>query len=132
MTAYGGTFGAYDDLLKAGPVKLGADARLMIENSANSTQYGNKIAGFLTGARIDANAIVLPFRPYVQVEFGAVSTNNGTQANKTSSFAYQAQFGGDFTLLPHIGARVEYGAGQLTGGTSHTLQSFGAGIVVRL
>jgi hypothetical protein len=133
MTALGGTFGVYDDLLKAGPVKLGGDARLIIENSANSTQYGNKISGFLTGGRIDANAVVLPFRPYAQVELGVVSTNNGTQASRSSSFAYQVQFGGDFTLLPHVGARVEYGAGQLTGGgNSHTLQSFGAGLVVRL
>jgi hypothetical protein len=134
FNAYGGTFGAYDDLLKAGPVKVGADARLIIANSGNSTQYGNKVAGFLTGGRLDANAVVLPFRPYVQVEVGVVSTNNGTQAAKSSSFAYQAQFGADFTLIPHVGARVEYGAGQVLtgGGSNHTLQSVGLGIVVRL
>jgi len=134
FNAYGGTFGAYDNLLKAGPLHVGADARLMIENSGNSTQYGNKVAGFLTGGRLEINTIALPIRPYGQVELGVVATNNGTQANKNSSFAYQFQFGGDFTLIPHVGARVEYGAGQVEtgGGTNHTLQSFGAGIVVRL
>jgi hypothetical protein len=134
FNAYGGTFGVYDSLLKAGPVKVGADARLAIENSGNSTPYGNKLTGFLTGGRLEVNMIALPFRPYAQMELGVVSTNNGTQANKSSSFAYQAQFGGDFTLLPHIGARVEYGVGQVEtgGGSNHTLQSLGAGIVVRL
>lgn len=134
FNAYGGTFGVYDSLLKAGPVKIGPDARLMIANNSNSNQYGNKLTGFLTGGRVEVNAIVLPFRPYVQIEAGVVSTNNGTLPNKSSSFAYQAQFGGDFTLLPHIAARVEYGAGQVEtgGGSNHTLQSVGAGIVVRL
>jgi hypothetical protein len=134
FNAYGGTFGAYDNLFKAGPTKLGADARLMIANNSNSNQYGNKLAGFLTGGRLEVNAIALPIRPYAQVELGVVSTNNGTQANKTSSFAYQVQFGGDFTLIPHVGARVEYGVGQVEtgGGTNHTLQSFGVRIVVRL
>jgi hypothetical protein len=134
FNAYGGTFGVYDNLLKAGPVKLGADARLAIENSGNSTQYGNKLTGFLTGGRLEVNMIALPFRPYVQGELGVVSTNNGTQPNKSSSFAYQFQLGGDFTLIPHVGARVEYGAGQVESGSgsNHALQSFGAGIVVRL
>jgi len=134
FNAYGGTFGAYDNLLKSGPVKVGADARLIIENSGNSMAYGNKISGFLTGGRLEVNMIALPFRPYVQGELGVVATNNGTQANKNSYFAYQFQIGGDITLLPHVGARVEYGAGQVeTGeGANHTLQSFGAGIVARL
>ena len=133
ITAEGGTFGVYDDMVKTGPVGLGADARLIIENSANSTQYGNKVTGFLVGGRIDANAVVLPFRPYGQVEFGVVGTNNGTSASRSSSFAYQFQFGGDFTLVPHVGLRAEYGAGQLeTSGNSHTLQTFSTGLVFRL
>ena len=133
MTPLGGTFGIYDDMLKAGPVKVGADARLIIANSGNSTQYGNKLSGFLTGGRIDANAVVLPFRPYAQVELGLIGSNYGTQASRRTQFAYQLQLGGDFTLIPHVGARVEYGVGQeVSGGVNHTLQSFGAGIVVRL
>jgi len=134
FTAYGGTFGVYDNLLKAGPIHVGADARLLIANSGNSTQFGNKEAGFLTGGRVEINTVALPIRPYGQVELGIVATNNGTLSNKNSSFAYQLQFGADYTLLPHIAARAEYGVGQVeTGGdTHHTLQTFGVGIVVRL
>lgn len=134
LTAYGGTFGVYDNLLKAGPIHVGADARLLIGNSGNSTQYGNKVAGFLTGGRVEINTVALPIRPYGQAEFGVVATNNGTLSSKTSSFAYQFQLGADYTLVPHIGLRAEYGVGQVeTGGsTHHTLQTLGAGIVVRL
>lgn len=133
ITPIGGTFGFYDDVLHAGPVHLGYDARLKIDNSANSTSYGNKLLGGFVGARLDGNLIVLPFRPYVQAEVGGVGTNNGTSSDRQGAFAYQVQFGGDFTVLPHIGVRLEYGAGQAeTTGSNHTLQSFGAGLVVRL
>lgn len=134
ITALGGTFGVGDDIIHAGPVHLGADARLVLGNSANSTSYGNKVTAFLTGARLAANPIVFPLRPYVQAEIGAVAQNNGTSTSKQTNFGYQVQFGGDWTLVPHIAARLEYGAGQVdTGsGTHHTLQTFGAGIVVRL
>ncbi len=137
MTALGGTFGVYDDFVRMGPARFGTDFRGVIQNSANSTPYGNKIAAGLVGFRLDGSGVpVLPFNPYVQAEIGVAGTNNGTSYNKTSSFAYQFQFGGDFTVFPHIAARLEYGAGQLTSSgatnTSHTLQTFGAGIVVRL
>jgi len=135
MTALGGTIGLYDDFIRLGPARLGADFRSIIENSSNSTTYGNKILGGLVGARIDASGTpLLPFNPYFQAEVGAVGTNNGTSANRTSSFAYQFQFGADFTIFPHVAIRAEYGAGQLdtSGNTSHTLQTFGAGLVVRL
>ena len=135
MTALGGTFGVNDDAYHAGPIAAGFDVRGMIQNSANSTPYGNKLAGFLVGPRLTANTLVLPFRPYGQVEVGVVGTNNGSSYTKSSSFAYQFQFGGDFTIVPHVAVRVEYGAGQLTGNNgspSHTLQTFGAGLVVRL
>lgn len=129
----GGTFGMYDDMLHAGPVALGVDGRFMIQNSSNSTPYGNHLAGFLVGGRLGANAIILPFRPYVQVEAGAVGTNGGTSYSKTTGFAYQVQFGGDFTLVPHLGARFEYGVGQVDSqSVNHTLQTFGAGLVLRL
>ena len=135
MTALGGTIGLYDDFIRLGPARLGADFRGIIEKSSNSTTYGNKILGGLVGARIDASGTpLLPFNPYFQAEVGAVGTNNGTSANRTSSFAYQFQFGADFTIFPHVAIRAEYGAGQLdtSGNTSHTLQTFGAGLVVRL
>ena len=135
ITAYGATFGLYDDFVRMGPARLGTDFRGIIENSSNSTPYGNKIAAGLVGIRLDGSGIpAFPFVPYVQAEIGVAGTNNGTNYDKSSSFAYQFQFGGDFSLFPHVAARLEYGAGQLTdtGNTSHTLQTFGAGILVRL
>jgi len=135
FSALGGTFGAYDDFEKLGPARLGTDFRLIVENSANSTPYGDKILGGLVGLRLDASGVpVIPFDPYAQLEIGGVGTNNGTSTSRTGSFAYQVQFGGDFTIIPHLGARVEYGAGQLStsGGTNHTLQTFSAGLVLRL
>lgn len=135
ITALGGTFGVYDDRYSAGPIHLGADARVVIENSANSTKNGDKISGFLFGGRLDGDLPAFPVRPYVQAEIGLVGTNSGTSPSRTTSFAYQFQFGGDFGLLiPHLSGRLEYGAGQVEtgGGTSHTLQTFGAGLVLRL
>jgi hypothetical protein len=134
ITALGGTFGVYDDFVKMGPARLGGDVRAIIENSSNSTPVGNKIAGGLFGVRLDGGGMHgIPFNPYVQAEIGGVGTNNGTSYNKSSSFAYQFQFGGDISLFPHVAARLEYGAGQLsTNNVDHTLQTFGVGIVVRL
>ena len=135
MTARGGTFGIYDNFMPLGPIKFGGDARFFIQNSANSSTYGNKLAGFLVGPRV---AIVLPppihVRPYVQLEFGGVGTNNGASTSKSTSFAYQVNGGVDFTVVPHLDIRGEYGAGQLTsiGNANHTLQEFGIGLVLRL
>jgi hypothetical protein len=135
ITALGGTFGVYDQRYSAGPVHVGGDARLIVENSANSTPNGDKITGFLFGARVDGDLPAFPVRPYAQAEIGVVGTNSGTSPDRTTSFAYQFQFGGDFGLLiPHLAGRLEYGAGQVEtgGGTSHTLQTFSAGLVLRL
>ncbi|MFC6646004.1 hypothetical protein ACFQBQ_10510 [Granulicella cerasi] len=134
MNALGGTFGLSDEPYHSGPIGFGFDARGIIENSANSTPYGNKMAGALIGPRLEINTLALPFRPYAQVELGIVGTNNGKQTNKDTHGAYQFQFGGDITIFPHVATRLEYGVGQLwTGnGTKHTLQTFGAGVVIRL
>ena len=134
ITSLGGTFGVYDDTIKAGPARLGPDVRLMVQNSANSTPYGNKLLGVLLGGRVDLAGVPLPVNPYFQLEIGGVGTNNGTSYNRSASFAYQVQFGGDFPIFPHVAGRLEYGTGQLTslGNTNHTLQTFGAGVVVRL
>lgn len=135
MTADGGTFGLYRNFIPLGPIKIGGDGRFFIQNSANSSTYGNKLAGALFGPRL---AIVLPppipIKPYIQVEIGGVGTNNGTSHSKTTSFAYQVNGGVDFTLIPHLDLRGEYGVGQLTsiGNANHTLQEFGVGLVLRL
>jgi hypothetical protein len=85
------------------------------------------------GGRVDlAGLPLLPVNPYLQVEVGGVGTNNGTSTSKSTSFAYQVQFGGDFTIFPHLATRLEYGTGQLNGSPNHTLQTFGVGLVVRL
>jgi hypothetical protein len=135
MTALGGTFGGYVLYPSPGPIHLGIDGRLIVENSANSTTYGNKIFGGLLGFRIDGSDAQLPIVPYFQFEVGAVGTNNGTSTTRSGSFAYQAQFGADFPFAnQQVAARIEYGAGQLTGidNINHTLQTFSAGIVFHL
>ena len=135
MTALGGTFGGYVMYPSPGPLHLGVDARLIVENSANSTIYGNKIFGGLFGFRIDGSDAQLPIVPYFQFEVGGVGTNNGTSTTRSGSFAYQAQFGVDFPFANQlVAARMEYGTGQLTGisDTNHTLQTFSAGIVFHL
>ena len=134
ITARGGTFGVYDNFAPFGPVKLGGDARVIVQDSANSTPYGNKILGGLFGLRLGVNVPAVPLRPYIQAEVGGVGTNNGTSTTRTASFAYQVQGGADVTIFPHLDVRGEYGAGQLTSisGTNHTLQEFGIGLVVRL
>ncbi|HWB33626.1 MAG TPA: hypothetical protein VG714_10665 [Acidobacteriaceae bacterium] len=131
MTALGGTFGGYVLYPTPGPIHLGLDARLLVENSANSTQYGNKILGGLVGVRIDGSGAPIPVDPYFQFEIGGVGTNNGTSSSRSGSFAYQAQFGADIPFATdQVAARIEYGTGQLTGGANHTLQTFSAGIVL--
>ena len=135
MTALGGTFGGYVLYPTPSPVRVGIDGRLIIENSANSTTFGNKILGGLLGFRIDGSGAPLPAVPYFQFEIGGVGTNNGTSTSRTASFAYQAQFGADFPLASQqVAARLEYGTGQLTsiGNTNHTLQTFSAGIVFHI
>lgn len=134
ITATGGTFGVYDNFAPFGPVKLGGDARVIVQDSANSTQYGNKILGGLFGLRLGVDVPAMPLRPYIQAEVGGVGTNNGTSTSRTASFAYQVQGGADVTIFPHLDVRGEYGAGQLTSvnGANHTLQEFGIGLVLRL
>lgn len=134
MTALGGTFGGYVMYPSPGPINVGLDVRGIVENSANSTTYGNKISGGLIGLRVDGSDSRLPVVPYFQFEVGGVGTNSGTQRTRDVSFAYQAQFGADIPFASdQIAARVEYGAGQLTASrTNHTLQTFSIGIVVHL
>ena len=135
MTADGGTFGVYDNFMPFGPVRFGGDARFFIQNSANSTTYGNKLAGFIFGPRLEiVPPPPVPIKPYIQLEFGGVGTNNGSSNSKSTSFAYQVNGGIDFTVLPHLDIRGEYGAGQLTsiGNAHHTLQEFGIGLVLRM
>lgn len=135
ITPLGGTFGVFGDLRTPGPIRVGADVRLDIGNSANSSPYGDKLTAGFVGLRVDGSGAHLPAVPYVQFEIGGAGTNAGTSYDKSASFAYQVQFGADFPLLiPQLAGRLEYGAGQLTSinNTNHTLQTFGIGLVLHL
>lgn len=135
LSAYGGTFGVYDSFLHLGPVHLGGDARGFLQSSSNNNPYGNQLRGGLAGGRVSLFSHFVPFSPYLQAEVGAVSTNYGTQTQRSTSLAYQVQGGLDYTLFPRIDARFEYGAGQigsLYSGTQQTMQQIGLGLVVRI
>lgn len=134
ITAWGGTVGLYDNFIPLGPVKLGGDGRVFVQNSGNSTPYGNKLLGGLIGLRLALSVPAIPFHPYIQAEVGGVGTNNGDSASRTASVAYQVQGGLDVTVFPHLDLRGEYGAGQASSiqNSGHTLEEFGAGVVLRL
>lgn len=133
FNTWGGTFGLYDDFLRLGPLKLGADARYFQETSSNSNSYGNKLHGGLAGARLSLKLPLLPPKPYIQAEVGGVGANYGVNAQDTGTFAYQIQGGLDFTVVPHLDLRLEYGGGQIgaSGANKTTLQEAGAGAVLR-
>ncbi len=134
LSAYGGTFGMYDSVLHAGPLRLGGDARYVIESSGGSTRYGNQIRAGLAGARLSLFSHAVPFSPYVQAEIGGASTNYGRYASRSTSFAYQIQVGLDYSVAPHVDARVEYGGGKIGSAFNgyHTeMQQVGIGLAVR-
>jgi hypothetical protein len=136
FSAYGGTFGVYDDFLHAGPVRIGGDARFFIQSSGdNNNPYVNQMRGGLAGARVAFFSHAVPFTPYIQAEIGGVGTNYGTQPSRSTSFAYQVQVGLDYTIIPHLDARFEYGAGeigaQFPGNNQQGMQQVGLGLVAR-
>ncbi len=133
FSAYGGTFGVYDDFLRLGPLKLGGDARYFQQTGSNNP-YGNKLHGGLAGLRLGLKLPLVPFKPYVQAEVGGVGTNYGTQPNDAGVFAYEVQGGLDYTIFPHLDLRAEYGGGGIgayAGNGRQTLQQVGLGAVVR-
>ena len=133
FAVFGGTFGVYDQFVKVGPVRFGADGRFFVE-SGNNGGAGNKLHGGLGGLRLAFQSGLVPVKPYIQAEVGGASTNEGNAQTNKTAFAYQVEGGLDFTLLPHLDARAEYGGGQVEGvqtGTSQTLQEVGFGLVVR-
>jgi hypothetical protein len=134
FSAYGGTFGVYDNYRHFGPVKFGGDGRFFIQSSANNNSYGNQLRGGFVGARVALFSRTVPFSPYIQAEIGGVGTNYGTQSSRSTSFAYQIQGGLDYTIVPHLDARFEYGAGEIGSqfsGTRQEMQQVGLGLVVR-
>jgi hypothetical protein len=134
FSAYGGTFGVYDNYRHWGPVKFGGDGRFFIQSSKHGT-YGNQLRGGLVGARLALFSHAVPFSPYIQAEIGGVGTNYGTQSQRSTSFSYQVQGGLDYTIFPHLDGRFEYGAGQIGAlfpGNRQEMQQIGLGLVVRI
>lgn len=134
FSAYGGTFGLYDNFVRLGPLKLGGDLRYFQDTSSNNSSYDNKLRGGLAGPRLVLSLPLIPFKPYLQAEIGDVATNYGVQSGLNNSFAYQIQGGLDFTIFPHLDLRAEYGGGQIdgyTGGNKRSLQEAGLGLAVR-
>jgi len=135
FSAFGGTFGVYDNYRHFGPVKFGGDGRFFIQSSTNGNSYGNQLRGGLGGARLALFSHLVPFSPYIQAEIGGVSTNYGTQSQRTLTFSYQVQGGLDYTIVPRLDARFEYGAGQIGAlfpGNRQEMQQVGLGLVVRI
>jgi hypothetical protein len=125
-TAWGGTFGVYDNFIPLGPVKLGGDGRFLVQHNGGSTA-GRLLGGFF-GLRLTVGAPAVPVHPYIQAEVGGVGSNGSS----SSSFAYQVQGGLDVTIFPHLDARGEFGGGDTTGNGSQSLEEFGLGLVLRL
>jgi hypothetical protein len=134
ISPVGGTFGVYNDFLRMGPVRLGGDGRFFIQNSGGDKPYGSKAAGALFGLRLDTAGIPLPLQPYGQFEVGAAGANDGNSSTRSLGFTYQFQLGVDYTIIPRLDLRLEYGDGQMTGGTGpdRGLEQLGAGLVLRL
>jgi hypothetical protein len=125
LTGGGATIGVYDSFLRLGPLDFGGDARYETQSSGDG-----HINQGLAGLRLALHAPIL--QPYVQAEVGGGSTN---YSNDSGSFASQFQLGGDYTLIPHIALRGEYGVGRLSAafaGEHQLVQQFGLGVVVRL
>ena len=134
ISPVGGTFGVYNDFVHLGPVHLGGDGRFFIQNSGGDRPYGSKATGGLVGLRVDTAGIPFPLQPYGQIEVGAVGANNGNSYTRSTGLAYQVQGGVDYTIIPRLDLRLEYGAGQIAGGTGpgRGIQQLGAGLVLRL
>ena len=134
ISPVGGTFGVYNDFLRMGPARLGGDARFFIQNSGGDKPYGSKATGALFGLRVDTAGIHLPLQPYGQIEVGAAGANDANSYQRTLGLAYEFQLGVDYTIIPRLDLRLEYGDGQITGesGPDRGLQQLGAGLVLRL
>lgn len=141
---YGGAFGAYYDFKTYGPIRLGGDIRGTFLNSNKSAYYyqggGDLVRHYsvLGGVR---GTIRTPFhvlRPYVQVS-GGLGRTNGPQPsspgisgrdNYKDYGQVQGFVGLDLALFPNLDFRViEFGAGEVFGSNSHSIQSIGLGVV---
>ncbi len=131
---YGGTLGAYYDFRTYGPVRLGVDVRGVFLNSNKSAFTYSGGTDFirhysaLGGARATFHTPFKVLRPYVQASAGFAKTDAvGGYQNYTQ---VQGFAGLDLALFQNVDFRViEFGAGELFGPSSHSIQSVGLGIV---
>ncbi|HXB62461.1 MAG TPA: hypothetical protein VNU94_06385 [Acidobacteriaceae bacterium] len=121
----GGTFGVYSQKT-LGMVALGLDLRGFAQSGSNGQSY----QGVVAGPRIVFKPRVLPFMPYMEL-LGGVSRVNVNTSGEDKDLAYNAVFGVDSTVIPH----VEWRAIEYTYGEERTIpityKALSTGIVVR-
>jgi hypothetical protein len=140
---YGGTVGAFYDFRTYGPVRLGADLRATFLNSNKSAyayQGGVDVIrhyALLGGVRGTFKTPFKVLRPYIQASAGWGRTD-ATAAPLAPAYALNYQnftqvqgFAGlDLAVFQNVDFRViEFGAGEMFGPSSHSIQSIGIGIV---
>jgi hypothetical protein len=122
---YGGTFGVYSQKT-FGVIALGGDVRGFALSGNSSESYN----GVVAGPRLVIKPRVFPISPYVELlgGFSRVSANGG---NGDTDLAYNAVFGLDSTIVPHVDWRaIEYTYGEeRTTGLAY--KALSTGIVVR-
>ena len=121
----GGTFGVYSQKT-LGMVALGLDLRGFAQSGSNGQSY----QGVVAGPRIVIKPHVLPVMPYMEL-LGGVSRVNINNSGEDKDLAYNAVFGVDSTVIPHVDWRaIEY-----TYGEEHTIpityKALSTGIVIR-
>lgn len=141
---FGGTFGAFYDFKTAGPVRLGVDARTSVMNSNkradlySSSAYGVRHYTALGGVRATFATPMKVLRPYAEVAGGFARSNLQVDAasnyDPTKAYRNFSQVEGlvglDLALFPMLDIRaIEFGAGEMFGPSSHSVQSIGAGLV---
>lgn len=133
---WGGTVGAYYDFKNFGPVRLGGDVRgsfLNANKSAFSYQGGGGLVrhySFLGGARATVRTPFHVLRPYAQISGGLGRTNATAPGGYGDYGQVQGFVGLDLALFPALDFRaIEFGAGEIFGSNSHSIQSVGIGIV---
>lgn len=133
---WGGIIGAYYDFKNFGPIRLGGDVRgsfLNANKSAFSYQGGSDLVrhySFLGGARATVRTPFKVLRPYVQIS-GGLGRTNATGPGGYGDYGQVQGFAGlDLALFPNLDFRpIEFGAGEIFGSNSHSIQSIGLGVV---
>ena len=137
---YGANFGAYYDFRNFGPARIGFDVRGGVLNSSKDT-FENLTSSdvirqytALGGVRASFGTPIKFIRPYAEIaggyaRFGSVNVFSTYPLSNYGEF--EGLVGVDVPILPYMDIRaIEFGGGALLGGGStHGLESIGAGIV---